>query len=96
MDPTWSSPFPSTLVSPLAAAKVPAVDVKRAIKSGSLETITGAKRQRVEPDDIRQADNAERDCHRMFVRMGLSLPLPIQEIVHETNWSNCITVCSYD
>jgi len=98
MDPTWSSPFSSTPVSPHAAAKVPAVDVKRAIKAGSLEPITGAKKQRVEPD-VRQADNAERDCHRMFIRMGLSLPLPIQEIVHETETgpivSHCVRMTDY-
>ena len=63
------------------STKVPAVDVKRALNAGPKAGPGCAKKQRVDP---RQANNAERDCHRQFVRMGYSLPIPIQEIVHET------------
>ena len=52
---------------------MPAVDVKRAIQAGSVDSTTCAKKQRGE---VRQADNAERDCHRMFVRMGYSFQSP--------------------
>lgn len=78
---------------------MPAVDVKRAIQAGSVDSTTCAKKQRGE---VRQADNAERDCHRMFVRMGYSLPVPIQEVTHEveselitTHWVRMTDYCSY-
>lgn len=48
------------------SAKAAAVDVKRTLRAGS--NLTSMKKQRV---DVRQADNAERDCHRKFIRMGV-------------------------
>ena len=75
------------------------MDVKRAIQAGSLDSTTCTKKQRGE---VRQADKAERDCHRMFVRMGYSLPVPIQEVSHEveseqitTHWVRMTDYCVY-
>lgn len=80
---------PSTLPTSLPSgefAKVSAVNVKRTMRIGS-QTFC-AKKQRV---DVRKADNAERDCHRKFNRMGFSLPIRIREAVHETETGTITT-----
>lgn len=72
------------------------MNCKRAMRAGSQPAqTTCAKKQRV---DVRKADNAERDCHRKFNRMGFSLPLRIRSVVHETDSGTITTnwVCMTD
>lgn len=38
--------------------------------------------EKTSEEDLRKAPNAERDLHRTFQRVGLSLPIPIRKLVH--------------
>ena len=94
------NPFTGLLVqwcNCLPYSKAAAVDVKRALRAGANRICT--KKQRV---DVRKADNAERDCHRRFNRMGFSLPIAIRGVNHETetgtittHWVRMTDYCEY-
>ena len=56
----------------------------------ALPKVTAAHVERV-LSGKRDNPNAERDCHRKFMKWGLSLPLPIQTVHHEIGRDSIVT-----
>ena len=75
-------PSPNLFQYPFSTAEDPAANVKRSLQAAERKCY----------QDRREAKNAERDCHRKFIRLGFSLPLPLHQVTHTLGGGNTLTM----